>query len=170
MAGALGMASYRILDDDGIYWTKEIFFDFDDTKTMANIAAFLNSYAAVLDAVTGGEIVQQSFRIIVPTAGLKGSPTTDAEGEEGMLTSYSNASNFTKWGDSVPALIEAADVNGKLDLANTDVAAYTAFMTTAHSGFTPSSRNGFANAALVSGMVTFRTKRRALNAKRSIPT
>src|SRR5438477_1954112 len=151
MASAIGLISYRLKDSDGVYFNKEEFVVFDDTKTMANIATYAGLYAAVLDAVTGCEIVQQTFRIIIPTAGLKSAPVADTDGEETMLMHYIQTGTFSTWGDDVPGLIDAGEVGGRLDLTNAAVAAYNTFQTAAHTGFTPSSRYGFATVAVQSG-------------------
>lgn len=165
MVAVLGQFSYRIKDAEGVIANKETYAVFDDTKTFANIQAYSDAYAAVLDPLTEGEIIQATFRVVLTTTGLKSAPVADSDNQETLLLSFIQSGSFYKWGDDTPAEIDAVIVNGRVDLTNATLVAYTAFMTSAHSGFTPAGRMGNALVALYSGAETFRTKRKQLNAK-----
>jgi len=165
MANIQGMLSYRIRDDSSVVANKSIFFIFADTVTLAGVQAFANAYAALLDAITEGVIVKQVFRAILPTSGLKDTPVADSDVEETLLTSYEQATSPYTWGDDVPAIIQAAIVNGRVDLTNADVAAYTAFLVAAHSGIANTSSDYIDLIALDSGQATFRKHRKQLNAR-----
>lgn len=165
MATVLGSFSSRIKDSEGVTVAKELYFTFDDTHTMADITAFSNAYLAVLDPLTEGEIVQQVFRIQLGFSGLKSAPLADSDVQETLLTSYVQNGSFSHWGDDVPAEIDAVIVNGRVDLTNAVLVAYSGFLTAAHSGFQAAGRIGNALVALYSGTETFRKRRKLLNAR-----
>jgi hypothetical protein len=157
--------SYRIRDAEGIIVSKEFFASAEDTVTIANVQAFSDAYTALLDTLTEGEIIQATVRVILTLTGLKGAPVADSDVQETLLTSYIQSGTFSKWGDDIPAEIDALIVNGRVDLTNALLVAYAAFLVAAHSGFTPASRYGHPLVALYSGTETFRTLRKQLNAK-----
>jgi hypothetical protein len=164
MATVLGMISTRLKDAEGIITNHEEFVSFADTHTIADIQAFADAYMAVLDAITEAQPIQQTFRIILGLDGAKIAPVGDSDIQETLLMSYLVTGAAYKWGDDVGAYIDAINVGGRIDVANADLAAYSAFQTSAHSGFTPATRYGDTLDTLYSAMETFRTKRRALNA------
>jgi len=164
MATVLGMLSTRLKDAEGIITNHELFFEFSDASTVVQIQTFADAFMAVLDAITEAQPIQQTFRIILGLDGAKVAPLADSDIQETLLMSYTVADGTYKWGDDVGAYIDAINVGGRIDLANADLAAYTAFMTSAHGTFTPASRYGDALATLYSATETFRKKRRALNA------
>jgi len=165
LATALGRWSYRIKDAEGIVSNHVFYATFDDSKTMANIQTESNAFAAVLDPMTEGEIVNAEFSIVLTLTGLKGAPVADSDIQETLLSSFVQSGSFYKWGDDIPAYIDAINVNGRIDLTNATYVTYVTFMTTATGGFTPAGRMVNALVALSSGVETFRTKRKQLNAK-----
>jgi hypothetical protein len=165
MASVLGLFSTRVIDAEGITVAKELPFTFDDSATLANIKAFSDAYLAVLDPMTEGAITQQVFRIVLSTSGLKGAPIADSDVQETLLTSYIQNGVFSKWGDDIPAYIDAINVNGRINLANATLVSYAGFLTAAHAGFQAAGRTGNALVALYSGVETFRKRRKLLNAK-----
>jgi len=165
VATALGRWSYRLKDAEGIVTNKVVYATFDDSKTMANIQTESNAITAVLDPLTECEIVNAEFSIVLTISGAKGAPVADSDVQETLLTSYVQNGSFYKWGDDVPAYIDAINVNGRIDLTNATLVAWSTFLTSVTGGFTPSGRMGNALLALSSGVETFRKKRKQLNAR-----
>lgn len=161
----LSQFSYRIKDAEGIYANKQMYAVFQSSHSFDDIQAFSDAYAPLLDAITEGEIVNATFRVVLTTSGLKSSPVGDSDVQEDILISFEKNGSFYSYGDVVPAYIDAINVNGRVDLTNTDLAAYTAFAIAAHSGFAMSDSNGFDLVAVKSGVETFRKKRKQLNAR-----
>lgn len=164
MASLLGQLSYRIQDSSGVFANKVIYFVFPDTATLANVQSFAAAYALLLDAVTEGQIVKQTFRVTLATSGLKSAPLSDSDVQETGLINFVLSTSFYSYGDDIPAVIDAAVPAGRFDPTQADINAYIGFMTSAHSGFVPSNEFEADLAAVNFGMETFRKKRKQLNA------
>jgi hypothetical protein len=165
MATLLGALSYRLKDAEGIIYNHDVFFTFADSAALTAVEAFAAAYAGVLDGLTECQIIKQTLRVVLGTSGLKSAPVADSDGQETLLLNFALATSFYSYGDDIPGELDAVIVNGRVDLTNTALAAYTTFMTAAHSGFTPTNEFGEAIAAVNSGAETFRKKRKQLNSR-----
>jgi len=99
------LLSFSIQDSDGD--TKRVPVFLPAATTQANIATFAASYAALLDLVIDGLIVEMDYTIsLALPGGLKSSIPNPTEVQRGALYSFNNASRY-KWGLYVPTWKEA---------------------------------------------------------------
>jgi hypothetical protein len=132
MAAVGGHISYQLLDGNNVPWAHQLNFNCS-TGLLADITAFANAYAALLDLVTQSYISRIQFVIeeALP-GGLKTSPTAGSNGNVGALLNYKDNNSvpgfFSYWiSDWIVAGFEAAHP-ALVDQAETDVANYLAFM------------------------------------------
>lgn len=133
MADTVGASfSYRILDELGIEATCLLYVHYDPATTIANIVAEYQSTSLLLDAIIGGQVLPGTCRIeIDPDAGVKASPDAGSRVEQTAVFDFSNNVTSRKWGDAVPSFSNSKITAGKINIADTDVVAWTTNLTSA---------------------------------------
>jgi len=115
MALAHGSAQWRLVDYQGVVVSKVIYFQVDDTKTVAQIVADLTALAALLDGVTDAATAGlATLSIAFAPTGLK---TTAVQGNpigEGGLTTFSQTGVPLAFSDLVPAFKSGLIVSGHI--------------------------------------------------------
>jgi len=92
--------------------------------SQADIVSFSNAYAALLDAVIDGVIVECNYTInIAVPGGLKGAAVANSEVEKGALLSYLNGSRY-KYGMYVPTFTPSKFSGNDVNLGAAGVQAY----------------------------------------------
>lgn len=137
MAVVDGHISYQLIDGNNIPWAHQLFFTCS-TGLLADIIAFADAYAPVLDAVTQSYIDKMNIvvEVVVP-GGIKTSPVAKSNGNIGALLNYKDngtiAGFFSYW---IPNWIPAGfqDDHPQLVFQNDGgaVEAYLAFLLAAH--------------------------------------
>ena len=162
--------SVTIQDAKGERTSIPIYMAYDPAvETLTSIAAYMSVTLGALDSVTDGQIVSHSLSLngVMPTGGIKTAPVAGSDTEEtGLLTFLTNSPTKRAYGQDIPAFAQAGFVGGKIDLAQTDVAAWVTRALATGGTFQFTNQDFLAFLASVrSGNKTFRKHRRA--AKRS---
>lgn len=113
MALAHGTAQWRLIDYLGVKVSKIIYFQVDDSKTIANVVADLTAFAAVLNGVTDAASAGiASLDINFAPTGLKGTPVAGNAIALGVLSTFSQVGVPNVFSDQVPAVAQAQISNG----------------------------------------------------------
>lgn len=162
MATRFGHVSLQLLDKLGVTVSTPIYIDIDDTKTVAALLGDAQALAGAVDAVTDSQITEVRVSIVGPLPGAgKSSPASTAENERTGLFNFSQTGSPYKYAVAIPAIKEAAIVNGKIDLSNTDVANLITVLTTAGTVITAVSTAIKTLVALIDALISFRKHRKA---------
>ena len=160
MATQQAVMSAQVTDTYGITATTDAFITIDDSKTVAQVIAEVGGWALLVQELSQGSVKEYSFRVIAPTV----SPSTAAgDVEKGGLFNFLNASDPYAQGYWIPDIAPAVlNSQGLIDLTNTDVNAFIAFMTTAHTAITVVTKGVRALTALKDALISFRKHRKPL--------
>ncbi len=171
MPGQNGMLSVQLTDDSGVTASHNIFlYVDDDAQAISTIVTTVQSYLAVLDAVTDAKITGAGFTLNVDLpAGLKATAVADSNVEETFLANFSQEGFVYKYGIDVPAASQAMITNGKIDLSNIDFAAWRTWIVSIHGHWQVLSKFLNAITGLLDVLITFRKHRKA-QTRRSIVT
>lgn len=113
MAIAHASAQWRLYDYQGVSVSKVVYFEVDDAKTVAQIAADLSVFGGLLDGVTDAATNGfASFTINIAPAGLKTTPVQGNPVGEGILSTFSQTGVPLAYSDLVPAAASGIIVNG----------------------------------------------------------
>jgi hypothetical protein len=132
--------------------------------TLSSIAAFLSGNITTLDAITDGQIVASSLSLqYALPGGIKSAPVADCDVEEtGLITYVTNSPTKRAFAEDIGAFAQDKFVGGKIDLAQTDVAAWVTRATGSGGTFEFTNQDFLALLATArSGVKTFRKHRRA---------
>lgn len=123
MSNAFGYISVGFIDSEGVPASTHLPVLSDNTKTLAAIAADVGTIATALAALSEDGLTEVKYTLVVDST--RTTPTADSDSQEGLLINY-NVQN-TKYPQEVwvPALIDALTVNGKIDLSNAALLAFT---------------------------------------------
>jgi len=160
MATKNGTMSVRVVDAYGIDATEDVQITIDDTKTVAQLMTDVGSWALLYQEMSQGGVSDYWVRVI----GQPVSPVTPAgDIEKGALFNFNNAA------DTYATGIQVVDVNpsilngsGLIDLTNTTVEDFIAFVTTAHTAITIVTKGVRALTALRDALINFLKHRKAL--------
>lgn len=161
MATIYGKLSYTTRDILGVAASHDEYVSIDDTKTIANMASFLNAYLDVVDPIQAGHIESANIAIY-PSIGSRTAALSSSRVEQTGLYNFSQTGSPYKYGVDIPALSNTVLVSGHIDLTDAAVTAFIAFMEAAHTGFQIVSKYRIVLVALLDAAITFRKKRRAL--------
>jgi hypothetical protein len=156
--------SYTIQDELGTKASETFYALVDPASTVTQLAAEWQALASLIAAVSDGGIPRGSIALLeVPTAPI--TPAAGSRVEQTGLFNFSNNVTPHRFGEAVPALKDSVIVGGKINLADTGVAALVAALATTFNGglgvFT--TNNAQALVALVDAVLSFRKRRRQLS-------
>jgi len=161
--------SIEITDAEGVTASSPIYLNVPSTVTVADLTTLAGEYMTLLDAIIDGQITGATYHI-VPAAGaftgLKSAPVAGSNVESTGLFNFSQTGIKYKFGIDVPSIANSKIVGGRVNLSDSDVAAWMGFMTTVHLTVTVVSKFVLTLVALIDALRTFRKHRTALT-KRS---
>lgn len=157
--------SVEITDAEGVTATSPIYLDIPPTVTVADLTTVAGEYLALLDAIIDGQITDAKF-IITPAAGafagLKSAPVAGSNVESTGLFNFSQTGSKYKFGIDVPSIANSKIVGGRINLSDSDIAAWKGFIEGVHLTITVVSKFVLVLVALLDALRTFRKHRRAL--------
>lgn len=160
MTSLNGGVSIEVVDTYGISATTYYSIIADDTKTIAQLMTDVASLGTAQQNLSQGATTR--VRVNLEAPGFGGTPAGDIE--KGALFNFSNASDAYATGYLVPDVNPAVlDANGLVDLTNTDVTAFIAFLTTAHTVITIVTKGVRALTSLKDALIAFRKHRKPLS-------
>jgi|SRR5712664_1036553 len=164
MATLQGLVSVRFIDQYGITGSLPFFVTIDDTKTVAQLMTDVASLASDTEALSQAN----EYRTEVTIVQDPGSTPVPGVGdiEKGGLFNFSNVTDDYKQGYLIPDINPAVlNANGLIDLTNTDVTTWVAYLTTAHTVITVVTKGVRALSGLVDALIAFRKHRKPLSRK-----
>ena len=159
------VVSYSVIDELEVKGVINFFIDAASTITLANIQTWVTGQTALLDAVTGAQIL--GIRVSFPAAvvGAKSAPIVGSRVEQTALfdfvqagSNYVQAIDVLAWRDS---LISGTLVN----LGDSGVANWVAYQLAATAGIQTASKFGNLLLSLRDVLLTFRKRRKQLDAR-----
>lgn len=159
------VVAYSVIDYLEVKGVINFFIDAPSTITLANLQTWVNGQTAVLDPVTGAQIL--GIRVSFPAAivGAKSSPTDNVTLEQTALFDFNQAnSNYVAAIDVLgwPRSLIAGTL---VDLTNTAVQAFVSYQLAATAGVQTASKFGNLLLALRDVLLTFRKRRKQLDAR-----
>lgn len=155
------MASVRIStkwrDTEGREVSVPLYFDTGDVSTVALAQTAYTTYELLLQALSGNALFEAEVCFPLVSTGA-GSPDSGYNVRSGAYASFMNSDSQAD-GLYIPGILESKMINGILDIAETDVAA---FITEAISGAIPLSTRGSGSkwSSIIRGFETVRKLRR----------
>lgn len=119
---------FSLLDGRTLRATLEIPVFADGTQTLADLQTAWTAQLALLEAITGGQIVGGEVSVVMPKSATGGRPTADSRVQELGVFQEGNASNAASFGIAVPTLLDTtltAD-RTKINTADAGIAAWRA--------------------------------------------
>lgn len=170
MATMNGLLSVQLTDYLGVSATHNLFLQGNDEDTFADQYGEIQQYIALLDKVTGAKVNKASisYDITLPN-GLKANPAQGDEIEMNMLANFDLEGSPYAYGVNVPAVASALVVNGKINLANADFAAWRLWIVSVHAYVNAVSKFLLTIGGLLDVLISFR-KHRTAQSRRSIVT
>lgn len=155
--------SFRILDELGTKASMVVYALADPTKTIANLAADWETLAALIDAITGGQITGGEAKLITaPSGDEKVAPAAGSRVEQTGVFDYPAGTSGRLFGEAVPSIADAVLSGGAINLSDADVAAFVAAMTTPTANTEPVSNMYLDLGALHDAFLSFRKRRKQL--------
>ena len=126
-----GHMGLTIVDGLGTKANTDFYIALDDSKTMADAVTDAQALCAAVDATLDAKVESCRITIDYRPNDMKASPTSTSRVEQTGVVNFSNDTTARKQGVVLPGLKNAAIVNGKLNLADTAVAALIALIKSA---------------------------------------
>lgn len=164
MATKQGLASFQLADAVGVVKSFDMPFKFDDaTATLAQILSWVSGLGVALDLVTDAKITKIRLTLLIPLpGGIKASAVSASDVEETGLITYAASGTSNAYGVDIPAIPNSKLTGNQVNLAETDVAAFTAYLNTPSNSIVGTDRYANAIVSATRGSKTFRKSRRAL--------
>jgi hypothetical protein len=133
MTNYTGNYSYSIVDEVGVRANATLPVTFADTATLAQLASGWAAMEALVQAIVGGSI--QKGRIMFnQVVSSPAAPAADSRVEEVGVFNFGITGSTHRQGIAVPAFLDSKAPLDKINLADTDVAAFTAAVAAAITG------------------------------------
>src|ERR1035437_7227205 len=155
--------SYTVEDELGVSATFLVNALADPAATVTQLDTMWQTIGGLLDAITGGIIRGGHYRVMQDYTGGKSTAAAGSRVEKAGVFNFSVAGTSFKTGLMVPSLKNSAITADRIDLSNSDIAAFLAAIVAATPGALEwTSENRQALIALVDAFLSFRTHRKQL--------
>lgn len=163
--------SYTLEDENGIKATWASYAEYDGSvETEDGLAGEWVALGALIDAATSAQIIGGHVKIpYSPDGGWKASPAAGSRVEQTGNFTFSNDTTDREYTQALPAIINAAIVNGRIVLTNTHIAALTAALVAGFTNGNWDNNAGQALVALIAASLSFRKRGRQLKEKSTEP-
>lgn len=170
-ADTVAKVSASVIDAEGIKASVLSHLFIDSAQTVAQIKTAVGSWAHTVDQVSGAKMEALRFELQLqdvlaaqnalfnadPGTGVKVSPAADSEVQEVGIFDFNQAGVPYRYGQGVPALIEALTALGPVNIGDAKVAALVTLLTSAALG---GHYTGMSTAALTALSRAFRGDRK----------
>ena len=137
----------------------------DPTKTLANLVTDIQAWATLIEPIIDGKILLADAVVsVAPTVDQTGRPDVASRVEQTGVFNMFNGATTRRFGEAVPSLSDGVIVGGTINLADTDVLAFTTALGAA-SGTAASqpTNNSFQDlTTLADAFLSFRKRRKQL--------
>lgn len=112
--------SYTIQDSEGATATHDVYTAYDAaTETVGALVGNFAAYGGLLDAVTGGQIIDGNIKInVAPDPSWKSAPAAGSKVVSVAVLNFKQADTPYAWGTTVPAILDSLVSAGKLIIAS----------------------------------------------------
>lgn len=117
--------SYHVVDELGVSTAATLYALADPTNQIGDLVAQWRAFELLLQAIIGGSVQRGKVSLIATPAAVA-SPGAGSRVEQQGIFNYLLTGGTKHWGDAAPSLLNSKIVNGKINLADAAVAAYTA--------------------------------------------
>ena len=119
---------FSIKDARGLRSSLEMPMFIDGSSTLATCATAWAAQLALLEAITGGQVVGGGVTAVQPASGTGGRPASDSRVQEIGTFTEGNASNSADFGIAVPTLLDTVLTTDhtQIDVTNAAVIAWRA--------------------------------------------
>ncbi len=133
MPSYTGNYSYSVVDEVGVRANLTLPVTFADTATLAQLASGWSAMLALAQAIIGGSVQKGriSFNQVVSSPPA---PGADSRVEEVGVFDFAISGSTHKQGIAVPSFLDSKAPLDKINLSDTDVAAFTAAVTASITG------------------------------------
>ena len=155
--------SATIVDELGTEASSIAYVEVDPATALSALSTAVGAWAADMDPIIGGQITGLRLVVSVPVpGGLKSTPDAGSRVEQTGLFNFGTAVNARRYGVSVPSISDGKIAGGKINISDTDVAAFIDLLKTAATavGFSNSAGQEFTRA--IDAVLAFRKRRRQL--------
>jgi hypothetical protein len=118
--------SYSFLDELGTRAAARFPAMLDPAMTLAQLVTATAGLGTLLDAITDGQIISARATVELGVQGAKEAPGADSRVEETAVFDFANAVTPYAFGVAVPSFLDTKLDGNHIDLADADVAAFTA--------------------------------------------
>ena len=154
--------SYTLQDELGTKASQVIYAMVDPTATIATLSTQWQAMGALIDAITGGKIVNGAVNVIKALSGGKSDPASGSRVEQTGVFNFFNVTTPRRFGEAVPSLSDTVIVSGEIDLGDADVAAFVTAMTASFTTGVNTNTAEQALSSLADAFLSFRKRRRQL--------
>ena len=160
--------SLTLVDELGTEASDTFYASLDVTQPISALFTAWASLAQTVDAITDGVITKGHVDILMnPSAvsgpSLKTSPVAGARVEQTGIFNMLNALNVRRYGQPVYSIASSKIVAGKIDLADTAIAAFITFLSALLTVAEWVTQNGQHITGFRDALISFRKKRRQLS-------
>jgi hypothetical protein len=159
------VVAYSVIDELEVKGVINFFIDAASTITLANLQTWANGQTAVLDAVTGAQILGIRISFPATVVGAKSSPVAGSRVEQTALFDFNQANSNYVAAIDVLAWRDTLIAGTLVDLGNADVGAFRDYQLAATAGVQTASKFGNLLLALRDVLLTFRKRRKQLDAR-----
>lgn len=131
MTTQYGYITIGFIDSTGVKASTNIPVSLDDTATLAVLQAAGQALVAAAAALSEDGVVEWRLSIRGSTTGLT-VVGADSDSNEGLLLNMNQANNPAPQEYTIPAMIDALLVNGKIDVTNAFLTAFTGLLAAAN--------------------------------------
>jgi hypothetical protein len=168
MATIHGFMSVQITDYYGSTGSVPIYFDVPDTQTIAQLITNVGAQATLLTPLTEGSVSQVTITLLTESVPSIVTDVTAEIERNGIFNFVQHgAPKEYKDGIAIPAFNTAKLVNGRINLSDTDVAAWIAAIESVSAAFQIVSKFGFTLPTLLDTLMSFRKHRKSLTKRSS---
>jgi hypothetical protein len=121
--------SITLVDELGTEASDTYYALLDPTQTIQLAIDAWAALAAVVDPITGGQIIRGGITILPVPAGLKGAPVAGSRVEQTGVFNFLDSITTHRYGQALPSLRDSKIVAGKINLVDVAVAAFITFLT-----------------------------------------
>lgn len=136
--------SVSIADGQGFRAPATAYVLVDPTATLNTILTGLDGYITAIDAVTEGNIIDATLKLVIPQAvnGGKSGGVADSQVQSTGVFDYFSTGNTKRWGHAIPTFDSSYVSNNAINNAAANVAALISLMDTPAASFTYTDERG----------------------------
>lgn len=168
MANRRAQFSATIIDANGASTATHVNMSVDDSTTLLSLLNSLDNFATAVDNASDGMVTEVRMSYPLTPSNVKAAPVANIDLSQSFTLSMDNGTPFST-PFVIPAVKNAAIVNGNPDPANASIAAMVTWLTVVHAGAQAVSEGFNALLSLKSVLLSFPERRRRTSRRVVVP-